>query len=118
LPLRKKQATVEGAIWYRTGGQACVNLIDLLLIVPGHILRCKPIQIGGRERKVVLDLVVVELSRGRQKLIEQFPQRGNVPLPLAQFVDQPTQRLLRLDLEGLAERAAGDPDAQVGIEHQ
>ena len=45
-------------------------------------------------RELVLDLEAVELRALGENLFEQPPQSGDVPLPVAKFVDEAAYRLL------------------------
>jgi hypothetical protein len=66
--------------------------------------------------ELVLDLVAVHDKLLRQDFFQQHPQRGDVPLAVAQRVQQPALRILRVGAEGVVERAAGGDDAQVLIQ--
>ena len=50
--------------------------------------------------------------------LQQQPQGRDVPLAVAQVVKQAAVGVLRIDLEDLVERAAGDDHPKVRIEHQ
>ncbi|HEX2121143.1 MAG TPA: histidine kinase dimerization/phospho-acceptor domain-containing protein, partial [Thermoanaerobaculia bacterium] len=69
-------------------------------------------------RKVVLELVVVEDGAHRQDVLEQRTQVGDVPLPVAELIDEPPLGLFRRDGEGLVEGAVRRMDAQFGVENQ
>src|ERR1035438_7813032 len=49
---------------------------------------------------------------------EQSPQVGNVPLAVAQLVNELVHCLFGGDLKSLIESAVGGPDAQGGVENQ
>ena len=68
--------------------------------------------------ELVLHLVVVELVVARQHLLEQPAQLGDVPLAVAQLVQQPAFGLLARDAEAAVERLARRPHAQLGVEHE
>ena len=53
-----------------------------------------------------------------QDLFQERPQRRDVPLAVAQRVEQPPLRFLAVGLERFVEGAAGGDDAQVLIQHQ
>ena len=46
------------------------------------------------------------------------PQIGDVPLSVAQFVNESVHGLLGRDVKGLIEGAVGGPDAEGGVEDQ
>ena len=69
-------------------------------------------------REGVLQLKVVEDGTLGDDVFEQSPQVGNVPLAVAQLVNEPVHRLFGGDLKGLIERAVGGADAQGGVENQ
>ena len=68
--------------------------------------------------EVVRDLEVIEDTTARQNVFQQFAEPRNVPLAIAQLVDQAARRVRRRDLERVVERLVGGVDAQVGIENQ
>jgi hypothetical protein len=49
--------------------------------------------------------------------IFQFPEPGNIPLPVAKIVYQDSLCLIRLDAEGLVEGMIGFYNLQIRIEH-
>ena len=51
-------------------------------------------------------------------LLQQKAQCGNIPLPVPQFIDERTGRLLRRNLKGLLERTIRQDDTQAFIQHQ
>ena len=69
-------------------------------------------------REGVLQLEVVEDGALGDDVLEQGPQGGDVPLAVAQLVDEAVLGLLGGDVEGLVEGAVGGPDAQGGVEDQ
>ena len=66
----------------------------------------------------VRDLEVAERAVLGEDVLEERPQLGDIPLAVAQLVDEPALGLLGLDPEVLVERAARRPDAEVGIEDE
>ena len=70
------------------------------------------------DREGVLQLEVVEDGTRRNDVFEECPQGGNVPLAVAQFVNEVVLRLFGRDLKRLIEGAVGASDAQGGIQHQ
>ena len=68
--------------------------------------------------ELVLDLEVLDRRAARQQLFEQLAQPRDVPLAVAELVDEPAQHLARRDGEGAVERAVGAFDAQAVVEHQ
>ena len=69
-------------------------------------------------RERVLELEVVEDGARGNDILEQCPQVGDIPLTVAQFVDEAALRLPGRDVKRLVERAVGRPDAQGGVEDQ
>ena len=59
---------------------------------------------GADRREVVLDLEVVDGDLLGELHLQQPPQVGDVPLAVAEFVDEPSQRLLPRDVEGVIGR--------------
>ena len=49
--------------------------------------------------------------------IFQFPEPGNIPLPVAKIVYQGALGRIRCDVEGLVKRMVGLDDFQISIEH-
>ena len=70
------------------------------------------------DREGVLELEVVEDGALGDDVLEQGPQVGDVPLAVAQLVDEAALGLLGRDVERLVEGAVGGPDAQRGVEDQ
>src|SRR5258708_30650237 len=68
-------------------------------------------------REHMIDLEAIELCVRGKDLFEQGSQGRDVPLPIAQFVDQAAFGLRFRNAEGPVERAAGARHAQVGIEN-
>lgn len=62
-------------------------------------------------------LEVVESSALRKDLFQKGPQGRNIPLAVAQIVDQVPRRFFRPDLEPLVERVVSRLHPQVGIQH-
>ncbi len=69
-------------------------------------------------REGVLELEVVEDGALGDDVFEQGPQVGDVPLAVAQLVDEAALGLPGRDVERLVEGAVGGPDAQRGVEDQ
>ena len=69
-------------------------------------------------REGVLELEVVEDGALGDDVLEQGPQVGDVPLAVAQLVDEAALGLRGRDVERLVEGAVGGPDAQRGVEDQ
>ncbi len=69
-------------------------------------------------REGVLELEVVEDGALGDDVLEQGPQVGDVPLAVAQLVDEAALGLPGRDVERLVEGAVGGPDAQRGVEDQ
>ena len=67
--------------------------------------------------EIVLDLVAVEHGVVGEDLLEEHPQLGYVPLPVAEVVDELPDRLLGGPLEGVVEALVGGEDLQVGVQH-
>ena len=68
--------------------------------------------------EVERDLEAVEGALLRQDLFEQVTQTGNVPLAVAQVVNQTPLGLRRFHIETGFERHVDGDDTQVGFEHQ
>ncbi len=66
----------------------------------------------------VRDLEIVERCLLRQNLSEQLPQGRDVPLPVAQVVEQSPLGFYRLDPKGAVERAVGPLDPERAVEDQ
>src|SRR5687768_2979370 len=69
-------------------------------------------------REGVVELEVVEDGAFGDDVLKEGPQVGDVPLAVAQLVDEAALGLAGRDVEGLVESAIGGPDAQRGIEDQ
>ena len=69
-------------------------------------------------REGVLQLEVVEDRARGDDVLEERPQVGDVPLAVAQLVDQPALGLAGRDVERLVEGAVGRPHPQRGVEDQ
>jgi hypothetical protein len=68
--------------------------------------------------KVVLDLEAVHRRVLGDDGLEQDPKGGDVPLPVAQVVQQAAHGVLRIDLEDLVEGPAGRQDDEAPVQHQ
>ena len=68
------------------------------------------------DREGVLELEVVEDGTLGHNILEQCPQVGDVPLAVAQFVNQAVLGFRGRDVKGLIESSVGGPDAQGGVE--
>ncbi|NRP73917.1 hypothetical protein ILFOPFJJ_04838 [Ensifer psoraleae] len=64
----------------------------------------------------MLDLIVHNRRALRNDLFEQAAQLGDVPLPVAEFIDVLSDRLIAADLEGREEGTARALDAQVLVQ--
>ena len=67
--------------------------------------------------KIVLHAEVVEVRVLGKDVLQELPQGGDVPLPLADLVEQPAFRLGRIHLEDLIERTARRDDPQLAVQH-
>ena len=67
--------------------------------------------------KFVVNLKVMKLAILANDRFEQRPQAGNLPLALAQLVDQPVLGILRIDAKSLIKRTVRPLHAHLGIEH-
>ena len=63
-------------------------------------------------------LEVLEMAVPGQDHFQQGPQAGDVPLAVAQLVDQPALRVRGGDLEALVEGPVGRPHPQVAVQHE
>ena len=70
------------------------------------------------DREGVLELKVVEDGAFGDNVLEQRPQVGDVPLAVAQLVNQAVLGFFGRNVKGLIEGAVGGPDAQGGVEDQ
>ena len=50
--------------------------------------------------------------------LERGAQPGYVPLSVADLIELAPDRILRRDGEGVVERAVGEADGQIGLEHE
>ena len=73
---------------------------------------------AANDRKGVLELKVVEDGTLGDNILQQGPQVGDVPLAVAQLVNEAVLGFFRRDVKGLIESAVGGPDAQGGVEDQ
>src|SRR5436190_11765216 len=64
------------------------------------------------------ELKVVEDGALGDNVLEQSPQVGDVPLAVAQLVNEAVLGFCGRDVKGLIESAVGKPDAQGGVEDQ
>ncbi len=69
-------------------------------------------------RKDMVDLEVIHGGAVGKDGLQQQPQRRDVPLAIAQVVEQAALGLAGNDLEGLVERTAGRQHAKLGVQHQ
>jgi hypothetical protein len=72
----------------------------------------------AQAREVVLDLEAVHRRVFRDDGLEQDPKGGDVPLPVAQVVEQAAHGVLRIDLKDLVEGTAGRQDDEAPVQHQ
>ena len=70
------------------------------------------------DREGVLELEVVEDRALGDDVLEQGPQVGDVPLAVAQLVDESALGLIGRDVKRLVEGAVGGADAERGVEDQ
>ena len=68
--------------------------------------------------KLVVYFKIVEVAVSRKDLLQQHPQARDVPLAVAQVVEEPALRLGGRDQESLIERPVRGPHSQVGVENQ
>ena len=119
----------EGALGAVGGLGRLLGLDDLLLGSPalGHVLHRQDqqlsvmarLELAGVEqhhptpdsRERMLELEVVEDRALGDDILEKRPQVGDIPLAVAQLIDQAVFGLLGRDLEGLIEGIVGGPDA-------
>jgi hypothetical protein len=66
----------------------------------------------------VLELEVIEDGAFGDNILEQCPQIGDIPLTVAQLVDEAVLCLLGRDVKCLIESPVGGPDAQGSVEDQ
>jgi hypothetical protein len=69
-------------------------------------------------REGVLELEIVEDGARRDDVFEKSPQGGDVPLAVAQLVDEMAFSLNRRNMKGLIERAVGGLDPQRCVQDQ
>jgi len=67
--------------------------------------------------KIVLHLEVVDGMVIREDFIQQRSDEGDVPLSVAQVVDEAIVRFFVRDVERLEKRAVGRHDSQIVVEH-
>src|SRR5438105_2608359 len=85
---------------------------------PAWSLRVEQHHPAADGREGVLELEVVEDGALGDDVLQQGPQVGDVPLAVAQLVDQAALGLPGRDVERLVEGAVGGPDAQRGVQDQ
>src|SRR6185503_4477033 len=68
--------------------------------------------------EIVFELEVVEDGARRNDVLEQRAQIRNVPLSVAQLVDEPVLGLFRGNVKGLIEGAIRRVNAQTAVENQ
>ncbi len=69
-------------------------------------------------REVVLNLVVVDGDLRGDRLLQQGPKGGDVPLAVAELVEEPADRLLARRVERLEEGGIGPQDPKAAVEDQ
>ena len=69
-------------------------------------------------REVVRDLEIVEGCLLGQDFFKQAAEAGDIPLAVAQVVDQLALSVVTRDLEGPIKGAVGRPDSQLSVENQ
>ena len=69
-------------------------------------------------RELVFDFDVLEPAGLAEELVRHLPQRGYVPLPFPQLVDEPPDRLLGRDPEVVVEAPIRPFHAQAGVQDQ
>lgn len=69
-------------------------------------------------RKIMLDLKAVHRRLSGNDGFEQCAQGGDVPLPVAEQIQQAPARLRLVDLESLVERAARCHNVKAFVQHQ
>ena len=67
--------------------------------------------------EIMLDFIAIEHGIMGEDLLKEYPQLGNVPLPVAEVVDEIPDCFLGRYLEGIVEAVVGGEDLQVGIQH-
>jgi hypothetical protein len=67
--------------------------------------------------KDVLHLKIIEYAVAGQDVFKQFPEAGDVPLPVAKVVYQDALGLMGVNVEGLIKGSIGPYNLQVRIEH-
>ena len=72
----------------------------------------------ANDRKGVFQLEVVEDGALGDNILEQGAQVGDVPLAVAQLVNEAVLSLNGRDVKSLIESTVGGPDAQAGVEDQ
>ena len=63
----------------------------------------------------VVDLIAVEHRCIGEDVLEKHPQLGDIPLPVAEVVDEIADGFLGRHLEGLVEAGIGRDNPQLGI---
>ena len=83
-----------------------------------HLARVQAHHAMSDAREGRLDQEVLHHGVGRDHFVQEFAQAGNVPLLVAEIVDEPAKGLGLLDPEGLVEGLVGERDPQVRVEDQ
>jgi hypothetical protein len=73
--------------------------------------------LGADGLKVMFHLKVIRYGIVRQDVFKQFPEPGDVLLPVAKIVDQGALGHIRCDAKGLVKRMVGLYDFQISIKH-
>src|ERR1700730_525599 len=72
----------------------------------------------SNDRKIMLPLELVEDRTEGDNFLEKGSQDRDIPLAVAQLVNQTVLGFFERDLEGLVEGAVGRSDAQSGVKNQ
>src|SRR5690349_6124399 len=72
----------------------------------------------AKPREFLLNLIVFHDTVCGNYIFEQQPKLGNIPLPIAQFIESLPLRILRLDSEFCIERATGCNHAKFFVEYK
>ena len=126
------QRTGAGGVWRRIVGLTCNRLrasSALLFLFDGQEdelrLAIPGIEAAGIEHhvpatdalKLVLHLKPFKYSVPGNDLLQQLSQARNIPLVIAQLIEQPPLGLLGLDIKGLVECPVSLPYPQLRVEH-
>jgi hypothetical protein len=68
--------------------------------------------------KIMLDFISIEHGIMRENLLKEYPQLGNIPLPVANVIDEIPDYFLGPYFEGIVETVVGCENLQIGIQHQ